>query len=910
MNVDRQNRIKDLLSDALELDPSSRDSFLDSATGDDPTLRFEVRQLIDVHERSSGFLLDPTVDGTEIAASNGEVIGRYTLLHMIGEGGFGSVYLAQQHEPMARQVALKIIKVGMDTRHVIARFEAERQTLAMMKHPGIASVFDAGSTRAGRPYFVMEFVDGVAITEFCDRHGLSIEERLDLFIQVCGAVQHAHTKGVIHRDIKPSNVLVTVNDDVPLPKVIDFGIAKATTPGGRLTNATVSLDGRGLVGTPQYMSPEQASEDAIDIDTRADVYSLGVVLYELLAGLSPFDDQRLRSAGIVEWHRIIREEEPPKPSTRLLSSDALPDIAARRGIDPRRLPQRLSGDLDWITLKALEKDRERRYSSAAEFAEDVKRHLCHEPVLACPPSKVYRFKKFARRHRVGVLATCLTALAMACGVVGLTVGMVQASQSARQASDAAQQAQAVNDFMREILTSVKPEVEGADVRLVEVMDNASDAASQRFAGHPLLEAQVRDMLGGVFYDLTMWPKAKSEFKRAMELWQEHAGPDDPRAITSERHYVGSAINNQQISEIESRLAALADRTNRVFGPIDLSTLDVRRAVGIVHMLRGRTDEAEHIFLDVRARLLAHGDDDALQIRTLRNLIRVGRIKSSGADLATRADIVSQIEPLAQEQVERAIRAYGPNSIIAIDAKVRWAEILSDRNQYAPAAQICRDVLDATPGRLGECHVLRQEALNVLAVTEHRLGRSAAAAELKLKRIECARQSSNDMALIVAISDSLPILDQGERWVEGEALSREFVETLNTMGGGHGDMLFDAEIWIARFVSLQGRLDEAEAMFQSLLARADAGPTASVRARLHLFHGSNLCRREAFDDSEAELQTAADALDNFRLGTRTTTPDDILLGFIELYTAWGKPDLAGRYQAMREQTLANLPFDPS
>ncbi|MGE5194014.1 MAG: protein kinase domain-containing protein, partial [Deltaproteobacteria bacterium] len=408
-----------------------RGTFIDRACAEDAALRAEVVDLLQAHSEAGSFLAAPAMGKTidmpaesPIAAAPGTVIGPYKLLQQIGEGGMGTVYLAEQAAPVRRKVALKIIKPGMDTREVTARFEAERQALALMDHPNIARVFDGGATEAGRPYFVMELVRGVPLTDYCDQNNLPIHERLELFVTVCHAVQHAHQKGIIHRDIKPSNVLVTLHDGRPVPKVIDFGVAKAI--GQQLTDKTLFTQFAQMVGTPLYMSPEQAELTGLDIDTRGDIYSLGVLLYELLTGTTPFERGRLKQAALDEIRRMIREEDPPSPSTRLSSTagEAQTAVAAHRRVDPKGLSRLVRGDLDWIVMKALEKDRSRRYETANGFAADIVRYLSDEPVEACPPSTAYRFRKFARRNKAALAMATVVLSALLLATIGLAVSNV------------------------------------------------------------------------------------------------------------------------------------------------------------------------------------------------------------------------------------------------------------------------------------------------------------------------------------------------------------------------------------------------------------------------------------------------------------------------------------------------------
>jgi len=467
---------------------------------------------------------------TRTMTSSGEAcaaIGPYRLLQKIGEGGMGEVWVAEQHKPIHRRVALKLIKAGMDTKQVIARFESERQALAMMDHPAIAKVFDAGEAEDGRPYFVMEYVQGIPITAHCDQNRLTTQERLELFRDVCEGVQHAHQKAIIHRDLKPSNILIAIQDGKAVPKIIDFGVAKATAQS--LTERTMYTELGVLIGTPEYMSPEQAEMSGQNIDTRTDVYSLGAILYELLVGALPFDPKELRRAGFDEIRRKIREEDPPKPSTRLSTmGDASTLQAHNRRTESPSLVRQIRGDLDWITMKTLEKDRTRRYGSPSELAADLDRYLHHQPVVARPPSAVYKTKKFVRRHRVGVgVASTLAILLVAFSVTTA----VQARHIARERDRANQEAETsrqVSDFLTGLFKVSNPsQARGNSVTAREILDKGADKITRELQGQPLVQGKLMNTIGLVYYSLGLYDPAQKLLETALDIRTKALGPDHP-----------------------------------------------------------------------------------------------------------------------------------------------------------------------------------------------------------------------------------------------------------------------------------------------------------------------------------------------------------------------------------------------
>jgi serine/threonine protein kinase len=730
---------------AAELtDPNERAAFLDAACGDNPQLRAEIEDLLQ-HDHEAGSFLNAAASPAMTQAfppsaeGPGTLIGPYKLLQQIGEGGFGVVYMAEQTRPVRRKVALKIIKPGMDTKDVIARFEAERQALALMEHPNIAKVLDAGTVgevrnaecevrnegdvggvrstphstlrdphSIGRPYFVMELVKGVPVTEFCDSNSMGTAERLNLIISICQAVQHAHHKGVIHRDLKPSNVMVTLHDGKPVVKVIDFGVSKAISQ--QLTEKTLFTAYGQMVGTPAYMSPEQAEMSGLDIDTRSDIYSLGVLLYEMLTGTTPLDASRLRGTAYAELQRIIREQEPPKPSTRVSTLGAASDkVARQRGTEPKKLVQLLRGELDWIVLKALEKDRNRRYATPGDFAADIQRYLHQEAIIARPPSAAYKLRKFAQRHKAAVATATAIAAALLLGTVISSWQAIRASREAQRATrealrarlaeqeaigqkqradEQAVMARAVHDFLQldllgqsDVALEARGDAENPAVAQFPfpliIERAAQNIEGGKFAGQPLSEAAVRLTLGNLFRLTGQFSQSQAHLERSVELFAATLGDAGPETLNSKRELAGLYQSQGKHERAEAIFCEVLKGSTDKLGPTHRSTLTAKNNLALFYHDRQKYDQAEPLYREALQTCLASlGQNDPLtQI-----------VQSNLADMYRKRGDNQQAETLYQELVRQRTASHGADHPDTVLSKRSLAQVLRalDKHKQADA----------------------------------------------------------------------------------------------------------------------------------------------------------------------------------------------------------------------------------
>ena len=684
-------------------------------------------------------------DGTTIA-------GRYVLQTKIGEGGMGEVWAAKQTAPIKRKVALKLIKRGMDSGAVLARFEQERQALAMMDHPNIAKVLDGGMTETGQPFFVMELVNGLPLTTFADQSKLTTNERLELFVPICQAVQHAHQKGIIHRDLKPANILVTQIDGRPVPKVIDFGVAKAT--GGSLTEHSVETQFGAVVGTLEYMSPEQAGFSGIDIDTRADIYSLGIVLYELLTGLRPIDKSRLREAGLAEMIRIIKEEDPSRPSTRLSTNESLPSLAAVRQIAPRKLTALLKGELDWVVMRCLEKSRERRYDTAIGLAGDIQRFLAGEAVEARPASTGYRLSKFIRRNRGTVIASSLILTALILGVTGTTWGWLESRKQAERARIEALTQSAISAFLRDdILAQASAATQSEsliqpdpDLKVKTALDRASIGINDRFTDQPLVAAALHRTIGRAYSDLGEFSLGQSHLERSLKIYRERKGSGDDNALQVQQDIGSVYLSLEKLDQAEKLLGEALERHRKSGG---LTREGLRAAMRLAHCygLQGRMngdakkrDLSKQLYIETHASQNSMFGENDLDVNlTLFSLGTLYQQESIAKDDPSLLD-------LAESTVQKSLDALDwlpdthPDKL---NIRYSLALIASGKRQYDRALNIQEQVLAGCIRTFGEVNPNTMRAMDSLATSYMLINKVDEAEEFHLKSLAARRHMYGD-----------------------------------------------------------------------------------------------------------------------------------------------------------------------
>lgn len=671
---------------------------------------------------------------TDRSAPEPKSIGHYRLVQKLGEGGMGQVWLAEQTAPVRRQVALKLIKAGMCDDAMLHRFQSERQSLAIMDHPSIAKVFDAGATPDGQPYFVMEYVPGWPITGYCDQQKLNIRERLGLLMQACEGVQHAHQKAIIHRDLKPANVLVVEVDGKLMPRIIDFGLAKAATPHafGEITLTQVGAP----VGTPAYMSPEQADPEVRDVDTRTDVYSLGVLLYELLTGTLPFDPKQWQGKPLNYVLRRLREEDPPRPSTQFnkrtnTDREATTAVADMRGTDPKRLLKLLRGDLDWITMKALEKDRARRYGTPSELASDIGRYLENQPVMARPASVGYRLEKYARRHRIGVSAAAGLVLLLTGFIVTQAVELRRITQERDRTTRERDRANRITDFTTGMFKVSDPgEARGSSITAREILDKASKDINASLTNDPELQAQMMYVMGKVYKNLGLYSQAQALLEHAVDTNRRVLGAEHPDTLRSMSELSWTIQREGRSNDAEKFFRETLEGQRRVLGPENSDTLRTMGGLAWVLQEEGRYTEAESLqrqMLETQRRLA--GPEGHGTLSSMTNL----------ASTLTREGQYTEAEKLVREVIDIKQRVDGPDHPNTLMAMSNLVAILGYEGLYAESEKVVRQTLDIQRRVLGPEHPDTLMAMNNLAVTLGYEGRYVEAEKLMKQTLDIQRR---------------------------------------------------------------------------------------------------------------------------------------------------------------------------